>query len=472
MAQRQHPKPRQPLNPGKHHLRLSMVFVLAATVAIALPLSAADSFYLNLLRDGDQALSDSQFERARTNLRVACFGLLEDPVLLSQCWAQTGLAEAALDNQTGFRDSFDQLTEIERLFAGSYASADLPTEQRARYETFASRWIAEGRLIAVPAFESLAIRSAANRLARLPAESRREELKKLIAQSPGVSRWRLMLGDIYFGERRYDAAIAEADAVLAAQPSNPRARCLRGLARADAGHCAEAVEELTSCPPSRSDRPTAQTILSCQVQLARWSDSQSYYDGLPEAVRASRKISKLGRQIARGLPAADSAIVAQSGESASEDPLTENAATDNPVADTATIDSATSETAPTQRLSTDDRQTLARARQMALAATYKEDFDEILQLSSQLADDNPWHAEAQFFAGEVAYRARRWDRAIEYLSRANSTLEEDPVLLFYLSVAYFESGQEAQARQFFSRCCSTPGENPVIEKYRTRISGS
>ncbi len=453
------PLRRQPPIAKSRRLCLALAFLLAATVLTALPGRAADSFYLNLLRDGGQALDDEEFERARFDLRVACFGLLEEPVLLSQCWVQIGLAEAALDNKSGFRDSFNRLTEVERLFAGSYAQAHLSPAMRSRYEAAAARWIAESRLIAVPAFKALAIRGAANRLARLPVERRRQELETLISESPGVSRWRLMLGDVYLAERQYEAAKAEADTVLTAEPSNRRALCLRGLAHADAGQCSAAADDLTSCPASRSDRPTAQTILSCQIQLERWAEAKSYFDDLPEVVRSNRKISKFGREIERNLQppqlAATPADDGMTGESTDVD----STATTNPTAaDTAEV-----------VLSAGDQGDLARAREMAAAATYKEDFDEVMQLASRLADGNPRHSDVQLFAGEIAYRARRWGQAIDYLRNGGSALDEDPVLLFYLSVAYFESGQEPLARQFFRRCCSQPGLSPIIEEYRLKI---
>ncbi len=447
----------------------AQLFALVAMVAIAVPCSAADTFYLNLLRDGGQSLQDQDFERARFDLRIAGFGLLEEPVLLSQCWILIGLAEAALDNKSGFRDSFDRLTDIERLFAGSYSKANVTAPMRSQYETAAARWITESRLLAVPAFEALAIRSAANRLARLPVQQRRQELETLIHDSPNVSRWHLMLGDIYLGERQHAAARAEADAVLSLQPDNRRARCLRGLALVGENQCSAAVDDLTGCPATRSDRPTAQSILDCQIQVERWAEAKSFYDQLPETVRRHRKISKLGRQIARN---AEQPLPTESA--ADEDPQEGTNAEDEERVAATVAEEAPAQPTVAQRestqLSAEDQRALARARAMAAEATYKEDFDEVMQIASRLADGNPGHTKAQIFAGEVAYRSRRWKQAIHYLEHDKSALDEDPVLLFYLSVAYFESGQEQRARQLFRRCCSQPGPISIIEEYRRKLA--
>jgi tetratricopeptide (TPR) repeat protein len=468
------------LRPGARRWKWLLALLAALPLWGAAPATAADEFYLNLLRTGSRAMSDNDPGRARFHLQIACFGLLEEPVILSQCLVRLGLAESALGDATAFRQTFDRLVDVERLFPGSFEQADLPPALRDDFEAEVAHWIAESRLVTVPAFQELAIRSAANRLARMPAGERREALERLIAEAPDVSRWRLMLGDIYLEERQYEAAIGHAEAVLAAEPDNPRARCLYALSLASSGRCTEAVADLVFCQAARSDRPTAATVLSCQTSAGRWADAGRFFEELPADLQETRQLRRYGREIERNLASeavsepTGAGLPAAGAEADGTTPAAQPSPTlpARPNAEPAVTVPEPATAPATVELSPQDQLDVARARELAATARYKEEVAKALELVLRVADDNPLHTDTQALAGELAYRAQRWSEVIEYLRRMGPSLRDDHVLVFYLSVAYFESGQIEEARRAFNQCCSDPDPSPVIESYRAKILGN
>jgi len=118
--------------------RVAAALVLSATLgalllAGAAPAHAAHPHYLRLLRQGTFALERGDAARATRDLRLACFGFLDEPPLLGQCLVRLGLAQAAADDDDGFLDTFRRVVEVEERFGG-YAAADLTSDERADFE--------------------------------------------------------------------------------------------------------------------------------------------------------------------------------------------------------------------------------------------------------------------------------------------------------------------------------------------------
>lgn len=108
-------------------LALSIALISVSSAA------AADRFYEDLLRDGIAAAERGDAQRATELLRLACFGLLEEPPNLARCLTHLALAQANAGDVTGFRETFDRILEVERRFAG-YTRAELDGAERRRFE--------------------------------------------------------------------------------------------------------------------------------------------------------------------------------------------------------------------------------------------------------------------------------------------------------------------------------------------------
>jgi hypothetical protein len=133
------------------------LFLLALLlVSSGLPAGAAiDPFYQGLLRDGTYAYDRKDFAKAVRDLRLACFGMLDEPKRLADCLARLALAQDRAEDLEGFRESFRRLVEIEERFT-AYSQGDLTPELKAALGPRLAARIPAATLQGVPAFRGLA----------------------------------------------------------------------------------------------------------------------------------------------------------------------------------------------------------------------------------------------------------------------------------------------------------------------------
>ncbi len=112
---------------------MKRIILLALLHLAAPPLFAADLFYLDLLRDGTHAFDRGDYSMATRYLRLACFGMLDEPKQLGECLGRLALAQDKGGDVAGFRDTFGRLVEIEERFQG-YSQSTLPPETRTVLE--------------------------------------------------------------------------------------------------------------------------------------------------------------------------------------------------------------------------------------------------------------------------------------------------------------------------------------------------
>lgn len=102
-------------------------------LSLAAPARAAHPHYLRLLRQGTFALEQGEAAAAVRDLRLACFGFLEEPPLLGECLVRLGLSQAAAGDDEGFGATFRRVVEVEQRFGG-FGAAALSAEERAAFE--------------------------------------------------------------------------------------------------------------------------------------------------------------------------------------------------------------------------------------------------------------------------------------------------------------------------------------------------
>jgi|GEM_PF-426321 len=291
---------------------------VAGIAGLATPTAAnanTDPFYLDLLRDGIQAYDRGDYVAAAKQLRLACFGVLDEPERLAACLTRLGLAQAAAGNADAFRETFRRIVEVEGRF-GAYTKADLPPEVRAAFEQRALAAVPASTLEAIPAWKALLGRKLEAQIAALPPRERRRQLEERLTKEPRSVVWNLMQVDLDLAEGRTAPAIARAEATAALAPRDAQVLCARGLARAAGNRCVEAVADLEPCAMTSgggADLRHATALLGCRVQLAQWRQAEEQVRGLPPAFRKDRKIEALMQQVAKHPPAAAPTAAAAPG---------------------------------------------------------------------------------------------------------------------------------------------------------------
>lgn len=136
------------------HRLLVLASGLGLLAAVAHPAAAAHPHYERLLREGTFALERGDAAEAVADLRLACFGYLEEPQSLVDCLARLALAQAAVGDDSGFRDTFGRVVEVDERM-GAYPEAEIPPETRRAFESEVAARIPTAMLAETPAFAHL-----------------------------------------------------------------------------------------------------------------------------------------------------------------------------------------------------------------------------------------------------------------------------------------------------------------------------
>jgi hypothetical protein len=452
---------------------------LALAGPLAAPAGAAHPFYEDQLRRGRQALDRGEHAEAARALRLAAFGLLDDPPALAGCLVHLALARHGLGDAAGVRETVERVLALEERF-GAYRAAALPAPLAASFSALALEAVPAGRLAELEAFADLARRAVEEELEALAAAPRRERLEALLAEEPAEPRWALLLGRLELAAGRFPRAAELAGRVVAADPASQPGLCLRGLARAGAGDCAGAADDLAACEQARTDEAAAVTYLSCLDGLERWQEARDFAAGLPPGLRASRRVARLERRAARNAPRAPAA--GEQPAPADEAP-SENAAPDGEPpghvaaaagdgAPAPASDAAPAETSPAAAppLAAEDAAKLERARSLLAAARTAGELDEAWALAHEVADRLPDSSAAQHLAAEIAYLSSRWAEAASYYRRGGEPAR--PEQLFYLAVALYEAGAPGEAAAALEKALPRLRRTPFVDGYVERILGA
>jgi len=140
---------------------MKRILVLLALILPASALFAAvDPFYQSLLREGALQYDRGDYAASSRTLRIACFGMLDEPKALAGCLSRLALAQDRTDDAEGFQDTFRRLAEVEERFQ-AYTGAELPAETRAALEQRLVARIPAATLRSIPVFRPLADRKEA-----------------------------------------------------------------------------------------------------------------------------------------------------------------------------------------------------------------------------------------------------------------------------------------------------------------------
>lgn len=259
---------------------------LAVTLLSCLPLGAeVDPFYRQLLEEGVRSYERGDHSRAREELRIAAFGLLETPEELARALAHLALTQSSAGDLEGFAHSYGRLAELETRFR-SYSSAALGAEVRGQLETAARSHLGTAILGAVPApapaepaaevdpVEVAAVQATPVEVERVPAGP---------VEAKPISRPRLCVSWTGDGEcRQPGAAVAPTATELAA---------LDGLDRLASGKASdkklragfERASELADRYPERSDMQRVAAALA--ARSGSFADAVRYYDRVGELIQ-------------------------------------------------------------------------------------------------------------------------------------------------------------------------------------------
>ena len=288
----------------RSHLRAAPA-VLSAAVMLLLaagPLRAVDPFYLELYRDGNLSYDRGDSAGAARTLRLACFGMLDEPKLLGACLARLALAQDKAADLDGFRETFVRLADVEERFQ-AYSQADLPAEIRAALEQkVAARIPAPTLESSPPVFRALvkkpaAAQQAPGKPAAKPQPPRQAPPPAPLAKPPATPP--AGSGAVLPGTKAA-AAMAPATPTTTATTAPPGVRSLSEEEKGKLEGVRKALGETGKGKELRQVFQTAREVADVHPEaveaqrlageaayrLSRWSDAVAYLQrggGLPDS---------------------------------------------------------------------------------------------------------------------------------------------------------------------------------------------
>lgn len=407
---------------------------------------AADPFYTDLLQQGIFDLAAGRDAQAAHKLEIACFGLLDEPLILTEGLVHLGLASAKLGDRGRFVETFERIAEVEARFA-TYNEAAISDETRRAFEAAARQWIPSVELARVPALQST---RAAGAEGGAPASAVEETTEPATSEE--------LLGEALrrFSAGRPRRAAPLIDQLLTLEPDNIAGLCLDGRIGQQLNDCTAVIDGLPHCPNLSTDGDLAHSYLRCLVDADMTDRGRAFEQSLDESLRARRKIRRLIDRLPppAAAAAASAPSMAHDGVEAAPGPAGEE---------------APGQTDGALELSADDSALLEEVRNRIRTATSLADLDEPAQTAEKLAATYAAIPAAQFLAAEVAYRSSRWADAVGYFRQGGTPGLDQPLLRFYMAVSLFETGALQDAAAVLTDALPLLEQTNFVRTYAERI---
>lgn len=130
--------------------RHRLFLVAFALVSTALPAALrADDFANARLSAGMDAYRTRRYAEASDQLRIACFGLLDQPAALTECLVWLAIAQDLAGRKAAVGATVERFLEVERRFS-AYGKAHLDASVRTAFQALLGAHASPETLASVP----------------------------------------------------------------------------------------------------------------------------------------------------------------------------------------------------------------------------------------------------------------------------------------------------------------------------------
>jgi hypothetical protein len=246
---------------SRHRLSVGLFGILLALGSASF--LDADEFSRDRLRAGQEALRARRLPEAVDQIRIACFGLLEEVDTLAECLVSLTLAQDAARRPADVDATLARFLEVERRFT-SYAKAALPAESRREFQAILLARVPEGTLLAVPSLAPL-VDTEEQKIARLPATERIKALEAAEKREPSALKWPVALAQTRTAVQQWRKA-------------------LDGMAKLP-------PEAFTNTPELFAD------LFVCQVETRDWTGAEASKPRIPPALLGRADVERAARSL-------------------------------------------------------------------------------------------------------------------------------------------------------------------------------
>jgi tetratricopeptide (TPR) repeat protein len=425
------------------------VIAVAVTMAV-LPLFGQD-FYEQQLRAGKEDRAAGKLVEAADELRIASFGFLDRPLLLSESLANLALVQQAL-GYPAVAQTVDRFVDVERRFASWVPSAtDQPT--RAAFEQLLVSTQRKSDLATIPSLARLT-RSDAQKVADLPPMKRAAAYDEGARKNPRDVEWPLAAAMDATSRGLNDDAIRWSRRALNIDRDNDAARGILAHALTRGSQCREALNLISRMKPETVNVDLAGDQLVCLVNEKHWTEAQTLASKLPENVRQRA-------DVARALQSINATVKPTTMTSGSVDPRLPVVVSKTP----------TQPVAPQPARPAMDPQKVAQA--VATSKTYVQAgrFTEAVDVLKPAVAADPGNREVRLALLEAAMLSHDWRTAAAQVDVAAPFTAGEEASMFYAAATLYENGRRDEARALIERARPRLNGTPMIDYYYDRIVG-
>lgn len=435
-------------------LSFRMFALFCAVVLTSVPAFAADEFYQEQLRAGKADFQANRIPQATDELRIAAFGLLEQPVLLAETLARLAVAQHALGQNTEAARTIDRFIDVERKFS-PYATVELEAAVKTKFEELVMKQVPRQMLASLPGLSRLT-NYEFQRIASLPPAKRAAAYEAGAQAEPKNVEWPLALTRDAASRGVHSDVIKWGTKVLELDAANADVKRLIARARVSRRECKEALALITATDlQQQPDLYAEQTV--CFAETARWKEAETALANVPQKLKTREDVRRASQQIAK---ANDAAKRAEAARLAAARPSPAPASTSGAARPSAPQTSSSS-AAPKAPEAIDNARRLIREGK----------YTEAVQRLRPVVVTEPENRTLRLSLLEAAVLARDWRTAATQVPIVTPLTPGEELYMFYASVALYETGRHDEAKLFMEKARPRMVPSPMVDYYVKAVLG-
>jgi tetratricopeptide (TPR) repeat protein len=452
----------------KRHQRGFLAAVaVAGAIMTSNPAARADEFSDARLRAGEDACVAKRYLDAIAELKVAAFGSLDRPPVLSEALVWLAIAQNAAGRTNDVQATLDRFLDVERRF-GAFPKARLEPDTRGAFQSLLLKRVPQETILSIPSLAGL-IETEEQRYAKLPAADRRRALEAAAKREPSNPNWPDALAREAMERGDAKDVARWADRALQLQPGNPDALAIRARANSARGDYASASKDFASLPAdymAKHPELTADRFVAL-VETGDFGGAEQALPSLsvaagsrPDVARAQQKLAAEKQRRASSTPA-----TAPAPAGSRPAPAASGAAPAAPPPAPAAQGGKTVASAPAASAAT-SRDALAESRRLI---TTGKSAEAVRLLNDALRAD-PGNRDLRLALLEAGCLSRSYSVAAAQLPLVTPFSDAEAAPMFYAAVVLYETGRDNEARTYFEKAVPRVS-GPLVDEYSRKILG-
>jgi len=445
---------------------------VATAILTSNPAARGDEFSDARLRAGEDACVAKRYLDAAAELKIAAFGSLDRPPVLSEALVWLAISQNALGRTVDVQSTLDRFLDVERRF-GAYPKARLENDTRATFQSILLKQVPQATILSIPSLASL-IQTPDQKIAQLPPADRRRSLEASAKREPGNAAWPAALAREALERGDMKDAGRWADQTLRLDPANVDALSIRARAAVARGDYAAASKDFAALPPAElAKRPElAADRFVTLVETGDWNGAEQALTSLsvpagsrPDVARAQQKLAaeKQRRSAAASAASAPRTKASEPAPAPASAPAPPAAAapasgsgagTGKPVA------------SPAGSGATNSRDALAESRRLITTGRSAE----AVRLLNDALQADPGNRELRLALLEAGCLSRSYGVAAAQLPLVTPFSDTEAAPMFYAAVVLYETGRDNEAKTYLERAAPRVS-GPLVDEYSRKILG-